>query len=165
MGTGLEFVALAAAFAGTATSAMQARAQNAAAARSAKAAQKAADVKRDQLEKQAAVERKKQQNLSAQIRGRLAVSAAASGAGFGGSYDALMVQTDTDEAMNLGILEDNLASNRAMVDSGLEADLASISGHTSNTLLAAFNGGIQGLSAGLSIARGIKDMRAPGGTS
>ena len=137
----------------------QAQAQNAA-IRNAQASQgRAAAVQQEQLVEQAAVERRRIQNQTQQIEGRLRVAAGESGVGLGGSIEALGRQAQIDQATNLAILDSNLDNEQRRVQSGLEANLASLAAGQQNPLLAGLMGGLGGLQTGLSIASGIESVR------
>lgn len=146
-----SLVTLAAAGASTFLTIEQARAQNKAIQRSMNSQAQAAGIQQEQLVEQAAVERRRIQNQTQQIEGRLRVAAGESGVGLGGSMEALGRQAQIDQATNLAILDSNLDNQQQRVQSGLEANLASLSAQTQNPLLAGLVGGINGLQTGLSI--------------
>lgn len=137
----------------------QARAQNKAISRAQASQQKAAGVQQRQLVEQAAVERRRIQDQTQQIEGRLRVAAGESGVGLGGSTAALGRQAQFDQASNLSILGSNLGNEQARVQSGLEANLANLSANQQNPLLAGLMGGLGGLQTGLSISSGISSIQ------
>lgn len=144
---------------GAAGSAAQASSQNRAARRSAAAAREGAKVQSKQLAEAADLERRKYQRERDRIIGRLRVTAADAG-GFAGAFDDLVAQAEIDTAINEAIIDRNFTHQKRRVASGLNADLATISAHTQNALLATLSGSLSGLASGLQIGVGIKDFRA-----
>lgn len=137
----------------------QARSQNAAISRAQASQVNAAAVQQEQLVEQAAVERRRIQNQTQQIEGRLRVAAGEAGVGLGGSTAALDRQAGIDQATNLTILDNNLENQQQRVTSGLEANLASLSANQQNPLLAGLVGGLGGLQTGLNIGGAIESNR------
>lgn len=137
------------AVAGATIGAEQARAQNAAIKRSMGSAQEAARVQSGQVNDQAAIELLKRRNEAAMIRARLRVSSAEAGTGSG--FDTLLDQAGYDQALNEQILEINRVNENRAIQSGLQANLASLAAQGRNAILDAFAGGLQGLATGLQI--------------
>jgi len=135
----------------------QARQQNAAVKRSKASARNAAIVQARQLTQAAAIERQKRIDESERIRGRLRVASAAADVGLG-AYDALDQQATVDAFENIQIVDQNLSTQTARVESGLAADLTALSNRTQNSVLAAFMGGMQGASTGLSIVSAAQQV-------
>lgn len=140
---------------GAGLSIANAQAQNKAKKRSEESARTAASVQSKQINEAAALERQKRARESAQIRGRLAAIGSASGADPAGSYAAIDRQADLNYNSNIDILNTNRQNELARVASGLNANLASLSGQGRNPLLDAFSGGASGLGTGLSLYNAI----------
>lgn len=129
-----------------------AKMQNDATKRSIAAAQRAAKVQAVQVNKQARVESLKAAVETEQVRGRIRVAAAAAGIPVeGSSYETLMNQNDYNDAFNQSLIEQNRKANVARVISGGQANMAELSSRFQNVLIAGFQGGLSGLSAGLAI--------------
>lgn len=148
---GMAAIAAGSAALGATTSILAARDRN----QSLSAAQDAADqnlqLRRQEAARQAQTDRHRRLEAAHQIAGRIRATASDAGiAVTSGSVQAMLQQTEFDKARNLGIISDNLdASTRAALISR-NSTVASLGGQT-NVGLAGFQGGMSGLSTGLSI--------------
>lgn len=143
---------------GAATSAVQAREQNKAIKKSAASQRQAAAIQVGQLQDAAEVERDKRIQDQRRISARLRVAAGESGLALGvGTPLALQNQTQADLDTNLGILDRNLNSQIAAVNTGAQANINALDAQQINPLLATFTGGMGGASTGLSIGGAIKE--------
>lgn len=142
-----------------------AKMQNDAVRRSMRSAQQAAKVQAVQVNKQAKVESLKATVETEKVRGRIRVAAAAAGIPIeGSSYESLLNQSDYNDAFNQSIIEENRKANVARVVSGGQANMAELSSRFQNVLIAGFQGGLSGLSAGLAIQNAINSGGGGGGT-
>jgi len=146
--------------ASTVLSVAQARAQNKAIRRSIESQKKAAEFEKNQLKERAALEADKMRRKEEQIRGRIAVSVAERGVGFGGSFNTLNMQAGLDRLTNNKITETNLNNQIIRVQSGLQANIDKLSSDIQNPLLAGFTGAMSGLQSGLSLGSGIQKIQA-----
>lgn len=136
--------------------------QNRSARRAGDAAAEAASVQTKQIQDQASLEKMKLRNQAAMIRGRIRAAAAQAGFVNDGTFQTLDEQVTTDTNLNTQIIAQNARNNIARVQSGLQADLANLSSRISSPILSAFTGGLQGASAGLSIASGVRSIYGTG---
>lgn len=135
-----------------------AKMQNDSVRRSMRSAQQAAKVQAVQVNKQAKVESLKATVETEKVRGRIRVAAAAAGIPIeGSSYESLLNQSDYNDAFNQSIIEENRKANVARVVSGGQANMAELSSRFQNVLIAGFQGGLSGLSAGLAIEGMMKE--------
>ena len=132
--------------------------QNRSARRAGDAAAEAASVQSKQIKNQATVEKAKLRNQAEMIRGRIRAAAASSGFVNDGTFQTLDEQVTTDTNLNTQIINQNVRNNIARVQSGLQADLASLSARISSPILSAFSGGLQGAATGLSIASSARSL-------
>lgn len=159
---GVETVALALAVASAATAASSAYEQNRAVKKSGGIARQQAADRISQIQDAASIERRKEQNRAEQIRGRLRVSAAASGLGLGGSFAALDQQAVIDQALNVDIINRNAAAASTNTSNDLNASLTSLQSHIINPVLAGFTGGVQGFGTGLKVGRAVNATPSTG---
>lgn len=108
-----------------------------------------------QLGEQVALQKLKIQHEAEQIRGRIRVSAAERGTGTGGSFQALITQSSFDEALNQLIADTNYEFNVLSIQGGAGAQHLHADMLKQNMLLAAFMGGVTGITTGLQIHRGL----------
>lgn len=156
----MEVAIISLAIASMATSAYSASQQNKSIQASMDAQAQSANTQQSQLAAQAGVERKKRQQESAQIEGRLRVAAGEAGTNIdSGSYQALVRQNDYDLAYNEQILNQNYDNQIALVRSGADANFASLQSQSQNVMISGFQGALSGLSTGLSIANGISNAK------
>lgn len=146
------------------TSVFQAREQNKAIEKAEGAQRRAASVQTKQLEDAAAVEREKRIMEQRRISARLRVAAGESGLSLGsGTSLALQNQTVADLDRNLGILDQNLRNETLRVQSGAEANIASLQSSVQNPLLSGVTGGLGGALTGLAIGGAIQTASTPSG--
>ena len=115
------------------------------------AAQQVQRVQTKQVQRQAAVEQTKSMNRAHLIRSRIRVAAGESGIGLGGTYEALVRQTDIDQAFNEDIIQQNLFAKLGMIRQPLIQREVS-------PLMAGLSGGLGGLGSGLSIGTSIASI-------
>jgi len=164
--TTAAWIAAASAAAGAATTAYGAYSQNQGLKKSARAANQAATLQKSQLRSQASVEVMKREQQSQQVKSAIRASAGAAGSGFAGSsFSALSDQAEFDRYTNDAIAKQSLGFNFARVSSGLDAQLIDINNRKQNTLINAFMGGLQGLSAGMQLGQGLQGMFPAGAAS
>jgi hypothetical protein len=144
--------ASAAASAGTGLASANAR--NGAMRRAGRSARSAATTQYGQVSDAAALERQKRINENRRIEGLIRVRQAEAGVGSGGSFESLAVQNDLDAALDLDILKHKEFNEFENIRSGLDANLEHLSSQTSNPMLAAFIGAVQGANTGLSLYDG-----------
>lgn len=145
-----------------ATSAVQASQQNDAAKDAEKAQRRAAATQTKQLEDAATVEREKRIQEQRRISARLRVAAGESGLSLGsGTSLALQNQTESDLDRNLGLIDQNLENQSLRVQSGAEANIASLQSSLQNPLLSGFSGGLGGASTGLQIGGALQTATTP----
>lgn len=149
---------------GGATSAMQARSQNRAISRAASSQQNAARTQAQQLSNQSSVEKLRRQREAAQIRGRLRVAAGEAGVGLGGTTAALMRQADSDEQLNVNMIDQNTRNQLARINTGLAANVTSLSSQIRSPILDAFAGGVGGFQTGLSLGQAGTSFQQLGNT-
>jgi hypothetical protein len=147
LGLGLGIVSAGASFYG---SAQQAKAQEEYTKQSYAAQLKAITANQVQIREQESVEKYKIQNQAHLIASRIRASAGESGIGFGGSYQALLRQTDYDEMMNIEIIRRNAAAKLQ----GLVVE--PVRTQPFSPLLDAFSGGVSGFSTGLQIGNLVR---------
>jgi hypothetical protein len=111
-----------------------------------------------QIAERAGLERLKASRQAAQIEGKLRVAAAEAGTGIGGSFARLSLQNTFDEGLNQKIIQQNYENQIAGVRSGLAANLDQLESQTVSPILAAFAGGVSGLSTGLSIGNAFNQF-------
>jgi len=121
------------------------------------AQRKAIGVQQRQLTEQGQLERQKAFDRAQLVRSRIRVRAGESGIGYGGTYEALMRQTDVDEFTNTEIVRRNTRSNIALVRSGMHP----IPHEPISPMAEGILGGISGAATGLSIGRNLTKARVP----
>lgn len=145
---------------GAATSAVQASKQNKALKNAAASQSQAAAIQTTQLTDAAAVEREKRIDDQRRIAARLRVASGEAGLSLGsGTSLALQNQSVSDLSTNLSILERNLQSQIAAVNTGAQANINALEAQTINPLLAGYSGGLGGATTGLSIGGAIREAR------
>lgn len=142
-----------------AISAKQAQEQNKANARSAKSIRDAQAVAEGQGAGVASMERYKRQNEANAIIARLAVAGAERGVGTGGTAAAIAASEAYNATIDNAITNRNAEYRAARVASEAEANITSVMSRNVNPLLAAFTGGLNGITAGLSIGGAIQSLR------
>ena len=80
--------------------------------------------------------------------GKLAAAAGISEADYANLYG----QVETDLQENLSIIDTNLVNQKALVQTGAQADISRLDAQRGNPFLSAILGGLQGAQTGLSIA-------------
>jgi len=144
------------------SSVAQAIQQNDAAKKAESAQRRAAAVQQDQLRAAADVERTKRIEEQRRISARLRVAAGESGLSLGGgTVNALQFQTESDLETNLGLIDQNLDNQILAVQSGAEANIASLQSSVSNPLFAGLSGAIGGALTGLQLGQGIQSLQEP----
>lgn len=141
-----------------ATSAFAASRQNRAIESSISAQRSSSTAAMGQLSEQAAAEKLKRQREAAQVRGRLRVSAAQSGVGFGGTFAALERQADIDEQLNTLIIDKNLKAGLARVRADFTSSANQLSSGFESPFSAAIMGGLGGFETGLRIGDAQAEM-------
>lgn len=131
--------------------------QNKAAKKAIESQNRATSAQTRQVNTAAALEAEKRRSEAAKIRALLRVTAADRG-GEGGSFDALINQTNQDEALNMSILETNRKNQIASVLSGAEANLIALTSKMTNPLVDGAIGGIGGFSTGLQIGGAVNQL-------
>ncbi len=159
--TGIEPLVLAltlgSAVVGGATSLMQASAQNRAIEDQRRLANRNSQVQRRQANQDASLKRIQETRRAAQIRGALRVKAGATGTGVGGSFTRLLYAADSDQALNLQIIEENRVNQIYAINSGLAGTEIGLNSRVENPLLAGLVGGLQLGAQGLSAGQGLSD--------
>lgn len=146
--------------AGAAASYSQAQQQNRAARKAADSTRKAAAENVAQVRQAESIEQKRQRMNANRIRAALRVSAAEQGAGVDdGSFADLDRQTRIDEQFNRNVTSLNASNQVRSVLSGADARLEELESRTTNALLDAFLGGVQGAGTGLSIGSSVNELR------
>jgi hypothetical protein len=135
----------------------QANAQNKATRRSMASAARGRDVLIEQTADAVQLEKLKRMNQMAAIRARLAVTAIERGVGTGGSVAALHANEAYNAELDASIIDSNQRNTLGRIESETEAQFAALAGRTVSPLLAAFNGGLNGLAAGLNIGGTITE--------
>lgn len=125
--------------------------QNKAIRRSAAAQEEAARAQNRQLEAASDLERRRIQQRARQVEGRLRVLTIAAGGAGGDTFADLERQSRLDEALNLDILAQNEANQRAALRAGVQANIAQLGANVQNSLLNGLLGGLSGLNTGLAI--------------
>lgn len=118
----------------------------------------AARVQQQQLTNQAQVETVKRQSEAHLLESRLRVLAGESGLSFGGSLNDLSRQVEYDRSFNDEIAKRNLDMNLMALATGTAAQQTQLESQKQSPIFAGILGGLQGLSAGLSIASGINSL-------
>lgn len=149
---GLITIPLAIAAVGAYTANEQSRKNNNAVTDSIESTRAAGNVNRNQAADATAIEKMKRLNQSEAIRARLAVAAVERGVGTGGSAAALEKSVIYDTELDNAIADKNLANTNAAIESSVQANTKQLAARQVNPLMAAFSGGLGGLSAGLNIA-------------
>jgi len=158
-GSGFSFLAPAAFGAlGAASSFAAARRFNRSIDRAQASAIIAAQAQQEQVNRAAALERQKRIAELQLARGRLRVSQAAAGVGFGGSYQAFDEQLVHDAALAIAIEEANARARNLAIQSRLQAELDQLAGRFTSPFIEAFAGGVEGVGTGLNINRGLKEL-------
>lgn len=142
---------------GTGVSVAGAYQQNKAVRRSAAAQSAAADAQNAQLEAASDLERRKIQNRARQVEGRLRVLTIAAGGGGGDTFADLDRQSRLDEALNLEVLGQNEANQRASLRAGFQANIAQLGSQVQSALLSGIMGGLQGANTGLAVGQAAKE--------
>lgn len=117
----------------------------------------AAATQQSQNVQQAALERLKRTRLAHQIEGQIRVATGAAGTGEFGA-ETLGRQNTADAALDLSLIDTNLANANNAVRSGFLANVDSLEGQTVNPLLAGFMGALQGLQTGLSLGGDLGEL-------
>jgi hypothetical protein len=156
----MPFIAIALAVASAGLGVYGAQQQNQAVRRSMQARNRQAEVQNKQIAQQAAVEKMKARNEAARIRGRIRVAGAESGAGLGGTFAQLLTQADYEDLLNESIINTNRDNAFGASLAGLQVDMSSLSAQGQSPLIAAFQGGLSGLSTGLAIEGALADKAA-----
>lgn len=154
-------LAIGGAAAGGGISAMGASSANAGIARTQRQARRAAIMQNQQVAAQAAQERQASIRQAAQLRARLSVSRGAAGIASGSQSDSFAdatQQVQNDLVQNLMNIRRNTNAQMDRIRSGYEAQYTSLANQIQNPFLAAFTGGLQGLSSGLAIAQGVRQV-------
>ncbi len=126
----------------------------------------AAQAQQEQVNRAAALERQKRIAELQLARGRLRVSQAAAGVGFGGSYQAFDEQLVHDAALSIEIEEANARNRNLAIQSRLQAELDQLAGQFTSPGYAGVVGGLQGFTTGLDLGRGLNSLyRKPGSRS
>lgn len=155
----LVAVAIATAAAGAGTSAYSAVQQNQAIKRQSNSVRDAAATQARQLQEQASVERQKRAREAQQVRGRLAALSSDAGVGLNsGSQQALAQQSLYDEMASREIVNRNLRSQIAAVQSGAQANLESLSAQQQSPIISGVMGGLQGFQTGIQIGMGYREL-------
>lgn len=155
-------IAITSAVAGAGASYSAAQSQNRSARKARQSAQAATATKQTQLTQAAEAARLERVREAQKIRARTVIAATESGFDANsGSFEALLRQNDADTSYNLGLLGANYANERALVASGLEADLARLQGQRVNPVLTSLTGGLQGFGSGLQIGTGVGQLGGP----
>lgn len=128
------------------------------------AVRRAAQIKQQQLEVSADLERRKRFNELQRTRGALRVAAGEAGTGFGGSLARIEQQAILDNAFSLKILDINEANQIALSRTGVNASLAQLESGRRNVLLDAVVAGIGGFSTGLKIDQALSAGGQEGGS-
>lgn len=145
--------------AGTGTSVYSAVQQNQAIKRQSEATRQSAATQARQLQEQASVERQKRAREAQQVRGRLAALASDAGVGLNsGSQRALGQQSLYDEMASREIVNRNLRSQIAAVQSGAQANLESLSAQQQSPIISGVMGGLQGFQTGIQIGMGFREL-------
>lgn len=135
--------------------------QNAANKRTANSINAAQAAEVQQTEGALAVQQAKRISESNAIRGRLTVVAAESGVGTGGSVAALERQNAYQTALDNNLAEQNTQNQVAAIHSQASAGMTAVAAKQISPLVAAFSGGMAGLSSGLNIAGGVDALNNP----
>lgn len=144
------------------TSAVQASQQNKAIKKAEGAQRRSAAVQTKQLEDAASLEREKRIMEQRRINSRLRVAAGESGLSLGtGTSMALQNQTMADLDRNLGLIDQNLRNQTLRVQSGADANIASLQSSRQNMLLSGISGGLDGALTGLQIGGAIDTALSP----
>lgn len=141
------------------TSAYAAREQNKALEKAMDSEAAAAGVAQQQLAMQTGQQQEARIREANQLAARIRVARGEAGVGTGGSTAAVLRQVDTDAARDLDTLDTNYLFGVKRVRSGAAAQLDQLEAQTTNPLVAAFLGGLQGGTAGLQIAGGLEQLR------
>ena len=105
------------------------------------------------INEQMTVERAKSVNRANLIRSRIRVATGEAGIGYGGTYEALMRQTDYDDFINREIIGRN-----AQLAISSEASKIQAVPETINPLISGFLGSLGGLQTGLSIGGSLNKL-------
>lgn len=130
---------------------IQQQKQASAAKRAQDSVRKGAEIQSSQLDAAAREQRLLRERQAAQARGRLSVNTAAAGISEA-DYANLYGQVETDLQENLSIIDTNLVNQKALVQTGAQADISRLDAQRGNPFLSAILGGLQGAQTGLSIA-------------
>lgn len=144
---------------GAGTSVAGARAQNKAIDRSIKAEEKAASTQAQQVREAADLRREQRIRESRLAAGRIAASAGERGVGLTGSLAALDRQVAVDTAFNLSILGRNEQNQVRRIQSGLNANITALDARKPSPFLSLVDGGAGGFSSGLTIGKGLEELR------
>lgn len=157
-------VPIALAVVGAALTAKQAIDQNRAINKSKDANRSATELQKKQLGDAAEVARAKREREAAYTRSRISLLSGETGLA-PDAYSGLFQQNQTDLGLNLGLIDQSLTNDRARADAGLAVNFADLDARKSNPLFAAFQGGLQGASTGLSISNLANSFPAAGSGS
>lgn len=147
----LPALSLGGAAAGASLSASQAQAQNDYIRRQQDAQRQAARIQLKQLDQRAELERMQLERAAEQVEGRINVMQGASGSTGSQAFDSMLTSLDADTALNLGVLDANLKSQRRLVQTGAQANLDALESNLTSPLLATIIGGFGGGTTGLQI--------------
>jgi len=117
--------------------------------------QEAVSAENRMIRDQETLEKKKAINQARLIASRIRVTAGESGLGFGGTYEALLRQSDYDTAINLGIIGQNAQNQFASAAGKMQP----INSREYNPLFAGLSAGIGGYATGLSLGDSLTRKR------
>ena len=155
--TTIALIALAAGGVGAATSAMSTRAQNKAAKAQQDAAMRANEQQSRQASLQAGNELQKEMRQNRSNMGRIVVAQQNSGVSMRGLQQSVGVAT-AENTRNINL---NAIGNLETMRNRTNAQLSALEGQKSSVWLSGVQGAISGSSAGISLASGLKSLKAP----